>query len=310
MRLVFFGTAEFAVPSLRALLNAGHEITAVVTAPPRPAGRGQRLRASPVDDAARRIGLNVLQPLDPNDPAFVNLVVTLQPELGVLVAYGSILRRRLLEIPRRGMLNLHPSLLPRYRGAAPIQRCLMDGVQETGVAVIRMERKVDAGAIAALERTPVGPEETAGELSARLAEAGARLLVAVVDRMASGEVTAVPQDHTCASTAPKITKTDRAVDWNRPAARVHNLIRALSPEPGAVTALRGRRLVLLRSRPVAQSATGPPGTVMVECGSLTVACADTAVELLELRPEGGKTVCGTDFIHGYRLKPGERMVQP
>lgn len=310
MRLIFLGTSDFAVPALRALHAAGHDIAAVVTAPPRPAGRGQRLQASPVDDAARRLGLAVLQPADPNDRDFVGQLRALSPDLGVLVAYGYILRRRLLELPRHGLLNVHPSLLPRYRGAAPIQRCLMDGATETGVAIIRMSRAVDSGDVVAIERIAVGPDENAGELSARLSELGARLLASAVERLAAGELSAEPQDSCRASPAPKIGKADRIVDWNSTALSVHNRIRALSPEPGAVTGFRNRRVVLLRSRALPGAAGAEPGTLSVEPCGLSVACADCRLELLELRPEGGKSISGVDFCHGYRPRPGERMARP
>jgi methionyl-tRNA formyltransferase len=310
VRLIFLGTSDFAVPALRSLVAAGHEFAAVVTAPPRPAGRGRRLTASPVDDAARRLELPVLQPVDPNDLAFVEALHALAPELGVLVAYGYILRRRLLAVPRHGLLNLHPSLLPRYRGAAPIQRCLMDGAAETGVAVIRMSRAVDAGDVVALERAAVGPDETAGELSARLAELGARLLVRSVSDLAQGRLAPRPQDPSGATAAPKIDKSDRVVDWSAPAQACHDRIRALSPEPGAVSGFRGRRVVLLRSRRLDAPAGAEPGTLASESAGVSVACSDRRLELLQLRPEGGKTISGIDFCHGYRVQPGERMAPP
>jgi methionyl-tRNA formyltransferase len=310
VRLVFFGTSDFAVPALCSLYAAGHEFAAVVTAAPKPAGRGRLLTASPVDDAARRLGLPVLQPADPNEVTFTETMRALAPDLGVLVAYGHILRRRLLAVPRLGLLNLHPSLLPRYRGAAPIQRCLMDGAAETGVAVIRMKRQVDAGDVVALERTAVDPDEVAGELSARLAEIGARLLAGTVADLAEGRLSPQPQDEAAATAAPKIDKADRLVDWTAPAQSCHDRIRALSPEPGAVTGFRGRRVVLLLSQRLGSSADSEPGTLFPGPTGVSVACSDRRLELLRLRPEGGKTISGLDFCHGYRVQPGERMALP
>jgi methionyl-tRNA formyltransferase len=186
----------------------------------------------------------------------------------------------------------------------------MDGAQETGVAVIRMSRAVDSGDVVALERAAIGPDETTGELSARLSQVGARLLVTAIDRLAAGGLEPEPQDPCCASPAPKIDKSDRIVDWSATALCVHNRIRALSPEPGAVTAFRGRRVVLLRSRALPAPAGAEPGALSVEPCALSVACADRRLELLELRPEGGKTISGVDFCHGYRPQPGERMARP
>jgi methionyl-tRNA formyltransferase len=280
----------------------------VVTAPARPSGRGRKLVPSPVESAAVDIALPHVSPENPNDPQFVSALKDADPAACVLVAYGYILKETLLDVPRLGFFNLHPSLLPAYRGAAPIQRSLMDGVTRTGISVIAMSWRVDAGDIVAQQPVEVGPDETAGELSARLAEAGARLLAEVLKKLAAG--TPLPravQDPSRATTAPKIAKPDRVIHWASPAAEIHNRIRALSPEPGAVTHFRDRQLVLLRSRIADSPVRAEPGTILDSKTGLLVAAGTGAVELLELRPEGGKTQSGKAFSNGHRPAPGERL---
>ncbi|HDR00044.1 MAG TPA: methionyl-tRNA formyltransferase, partial [candidate division WOR-3 bacterium] len=251
----------------------------------------------------------VLDPPDCNDPAFVARLAELKPELGVLVAHGSILRPPLLAVPARGFINLHPSLLPCWRGAAPIQRALMAGADETGVTIIRMNERVDAGDILAREAHPVGPEETFGELAARLAEAGARLLLDTIDRLTREEVAGLPQNPSRACPAPRIRTEDRRLDWSRPARQLHDHVRALSPHPGAVAGFRGRRLLILRSRivPDAPADDTPAGTFLLDRPGLAVRTGDGALELIELRPEGGRLQPGRDFRNGARLVPGERL---
>lgn len=301
----FFGTSEFAVPTMKALVAAGHEVRPVVTAPPKPSGRGRRLIPSPVETCARELGLEVLAPASPNAPEFVSLLKPGRPDVGVLVAYGFILRQALLDAPRLGFLNVHPSLLPAYRGAAPIQRALMDGVKRTGVSVIAMARAVDAGDIVAQATIEVGPDETSGELSARLSDVGARLLLESVRQTGDGSLARIAQDPALATVAPKIQKSDRAIDWSRPAEQVHDIIRGLAPEPGAVTKFRGRQLVLLRARTA--SGTAEPGQLVADGSGLKVGTGSGLIELLELRPEGGKTQTGRAFVNGHRPGPGERL---
>lgn len=310
MRVIFCGTAEFAVPSLRALHDAGHTILAVITAPPRPAGRGRRLRASPVDTAARRLGLPVRQPENPNDQEFVLELAALRPEIGILVAYGCILSQRLLTLPRLGFINVHPSLLPAYRGAAPVPRCLMDGVTETGVTVIRMNRKVDAGDILACVRTPVSIDETAGELTERLSRLGADLLVKTLPGIADGSITGRTQDHTRATPAPKLTPADRPVEFGQSSLAVHNHIRALSPDPGALTSFRQRRLILLRSRLTDRNASGRPGSIQLTDDGFEVSCVDKTLAIIQLKPEGGKAMSVSDFCNGFHPRSGEELTPP
>jgi len=309
LRVAFFGTSDFAVPVLERIAGSGHTVNPVVTSAPKPSGRGRKLLPAPVEDAAVGLGLAVSRPADPHAPESVELLRAAEPDVGILVAYGHILRQRLLDIPRLGFYNLHPSLLPLYRGAAPIQRTLMDGRTRTGVTVIAMSRAVDAGDIVAQSETDVRADETYGELSSRLAQMGADLVVETLRRIETGTLTRIAQDPTRATPAPKLAKNERTIDWSQLASVIHNRIRAMSPEPGAVTALRGKRLFLLRSRVSLADATEEPGTLLGSSG-LIVAAGKGAVELLDVQPESGKVQSGKAFRNGHRLMPGERFTSP
>jgi methionyl-tRNA formyltransferase len=308
VRVAFFGTSEFAVPALRALAEHGHAVSPVVTAPARPSGRGRKLVPSPVEQAARALGLVVLAPEDPNDEAFLKDMAAHQPDVAVLAAYGCILKTPLLRLPPRGFLNIHPSLLPRYRGAAPIQRAILAGEQETGVTVIVLSEQVDAGDIVKQVAVSIGPDETAGELSQRLAATGARLVLEALTRLEKDTGSRTPQDPGLATRAPKLAKSERNIDWHETAPRIHNRIRALSPEPGAVTSFRERRIVLLRSRLHETPERGEPGLVLVQLPGLLVATGAGAIEIAELKPDGSRVQTGQDFRNGHRPVPGERLV--
>jgi methionyl-tRNA formyltransferase len=307
VRVAFFGTSEFAVPALSALVGSAHTVAPVVAAPAQPSGRGRKLVPSPVEQEARALGLAVLSPEDPNAPTFVAELQTQGPDVAVLAAYGYILKPPLLAVPALGFLNIHPSLLPKYRGAAPIQRAILAGEQQTGVTVIVLSEQVDAGDVVEQEAVPVGPDETAGELSQRLADAGARLVLDALARFGESRITRTPQDPNLATGAPKITKLERSVDWRDSAEGVHNRIRALSPEPGAVTSFRQRRIVLLRSRLHPTTDGGEPGQLLVRHSGLVVATGSGAVEIVELKPEGKRAQTGSDFRNGHRLVAGERF---
>ncbi len=306
MRVLFFGTSAFAVPALERIVRE-HEIVAVVTQPPRPRGRGRRPSPSPIEETARRLQLKVLTPDDPNAKDFLSTLAAFQPEIGVLVSYGCILQQSLLDLPPRGFVNLHPSLLPAYRGAAPIQRALMDGCTETGVSVIVMRRKVDAGDILAQRNVSIGTEETAGELSARLAAIGAELLADTLFRLEKNRIQATPQDSSRATPAPKIKDSERLIRWSRPATALHNLIRALSPTPAAYTFFRSRRILVLRSRLIALPSCEPPGTILTSYPGLAVTTGAGTLELLEVKPESGRPQSGQSFRNGYRPTPGEKF---
>lgn len=308
MRVAFFGTSEFAVPALRALAESGHRVGPVVTAPTRPSGRGHKLVPGPVEQEARTLGLTVLAPEDPNDPAFITELASLRPDVAILAAYGCILKTSLLRVPPRGFLNIHPSLLPRFRGAAPIQRAVLAGEPETGVTVIVLSEQVDAGDIMKQVAVAIGPDETAGELSHRLAEIGAGLLLEALTRLEKNAGSRTPQDPGLATRAPKIDKSERNIDWRETAPRIHNRIRALSPEPGAVTSFRERRIVLLRSRLHDTPERGEPGLLLLQHQGLLVATGGGAIEIAELKPEGSRVQTGADFRNGHRPVPGEMLV--
>lgn len=310
MRLVFFGTGDFAIPALRLLNESGHEVACAVTAAPKPAGRGRRLVPSPVAEAANRMGIRVLAPVDPHTSEVVAELTSMNPDAGVLAAYGLILRPVLLGLFRLGIVNIHPSLLPAYRGAAPIQRQIMNGETRGGVTLIALSEQVDAGDILARTEADISPNETGGELANRLAAVGAELLLRVLESLGQDDVQRTPQDSAQATAAPRIRSSDRIIDWSRPVSEVHNLVRALSPKPGAVTSFRGHRLLVLRSRPLKQVIGLPPG-VLADCrGNLSVACGNGVIELVEVKPEGSRAQTGKEFCNGRHPRPGERLGWP
>jgi len=308
MRLVFMGTPDFAVPSLRALLDAGYRPVAAVTVPDRPVGRGQRMQPSAVKEAAETAGLPVLQPESLRDEAFRAELAALDPDVIVVVAFR-ILPPEVYGLAKRGAFNLHASLLPAFRGAAPINRALMAGVAETGVTTFFLQPKVDTGEMILQRRVPVGPDETAGELHDRLAEVGAEAVVETVRRIERGEAEAVPQDDARASPAPKLFKEDMAVDWTQPARRVHDHVRALSPYPAAWATLPdGSQLKLFRTAVAEESGRlGAPGEVLEAGERIVVACGEGAVELLALQREGKRRMDARDFLNGYPLEVGARL---
>ncbi|MBN2465052.1 methionyl-tRNA formyltransferase [candidate division WOR-3 bacterium] len=307
MQVAFFGTSEFAVPALRALAATTHKVGPVVAAAARPSGRGRKVVPSPVEQEARRLNLPVLTPRNPNGRAFIAELESQRPDVAVLAAYGYILKPGLLDLPRLGFLNIHPSLLPQYRGAAPIQRSILAGDRETGVTIISLSEQVDAGDIIVQEKASIGEDETAGDLSQRLAEVGARLATNALALLESGAAGRTPQDSAQATPAPKVTKDERDIDWAQPARQIHNRIRALSPEPGAVTSFRGKRVVLLRSRVSPLPERGGPGEVLVRQPGLIIAAGSGLLEITELKPEGKSIQTGRDFCNGSRPEGGDRF---
>ena len=292
------GTPDFAVPSLDALVAAGLAPVAVVTVPDRPAGRGQTMRASAVKEAAERHGIAVLQPETLRDAAFQAELEALAPDVIAVVAFR-ILPREVYETARVGAFNLHGSLLPAYRGAAPIARALMDGVAETGVTTFLLRPSVDTGDVILTRRTPVGPDETAGDVHDRLAVIGAEATVETVRRLAAGDARPEPQDDSRASPAPKLVRDHARIDWAQPARRVHNHVRALSPTPGAWTEWNGETLKVLRTRAEAESGrAGAPGEVVEASPRLVVACAEGAVEVLEAQREGKRRMSAAEMLRG------------
>ncbi len=305
MRIVFFGTPDFAVPTLDALLASDHTVVAVVTQPDRPRGRGQRTVAGPVKSRALAAGVPVLQPDRLKDPSFVDAFSALRTDLGVVAAYGRILPESLIATPALGMINVHASLLPRYRGAAPVHRAVIAGEGETGVTIMRVVKALDAGPMLARTVRPIGPDETSAEVEADLSRLGAALLVQTVDRLAAGPIEETPQDEAAATYAPRLTRVDGIVDWRLSAGAIHNLIRGLHPWPHAFSSLNGRRYILLRSEPRAGDSGTAPGTIVAAAGDLLeVAAGSGTVRLLELQPEGKRPLTAREFLAGHRIPPG------
>lgn len=308
LRVVFFGTPEFALPTLDAILQSRHVVVGVVTQPDRPRGRGQKLTDAPVKMRARQARLTLLQPGTVRDPSFLSALAGLKADIGVVAAYGKILPEDVLAVPRLGMINVHASLLPRYRGAAPVHRAIMAGELETGVTIMRVVKGLDAGPMLADTRRPIGRDETSLEVERDLAAAGASLLVATLDRLAHGQVPETPQDESAASYARRLTKDDGLIDWSRPADRVHDQIRGLHPWPHAHSFLQGSRLILLRSVASAAAAGAPPGTILAARGNeLHVATGAGVVELTEVQAEGKRPMNVRDFLAGHRLTAGDRF---
>jgi methionyl-tRNA formyltransferase len=305
LRLVFMGTPDFAVPSLDALVEAGYRPAAVVTVPDRPKGRGQTLQASAVKEAAASHDLWVLQPERLDDPDFITELKDLEPEVIAVVAFR-ILPPEVYSLATKGAFNLHASLLPQYRGAAPINRAVMAGEIETGVTTFLLEPTVDTGDVILMRRLGIGADETAGELHDRLAELGAEVVVETVQHLEAGTAEVRAQDGSRASRAPKLFKEDAEIDWARPAEEVHNHVRGLSPYPAAWTTHEGTLLKVYRTELTRGS--GEPGEVIEATGSeLVVACGKRAVALLELQREGKARMTAEEFLNGYTFEPGDRL---
>jgi methionyl-tRNA formyltransferase len=304
MRIVFMGTPDFAVPTLRALLDAGHDIVAVYTQPPRPAGRGMALRPSPVQQEAAQAGVSVRVPASLKSLDEQARFRALDADTAVVVAYGLILPSAILEATRHGAFNVHASLLPRWRGAAPINRAVMAGDTETGVSIMRITEGLDAGPVCLEGRLPIGREETAGELHDRLANLGAGLIVEALVKLEAGELECAAQPDAGITYAEKIKPDETRIDWTQPAPKVRDMIRGLSPSPGAWFELefagRTERVRALRTTLVELS--GTPGVVLDD--HLTIACGEGAVRLTELQRAGKRPMPAEDFLRGVKLGPG------
>lgn len=312
LRIVCFGTPEFAVPTLRELLASRHRVVTVVSQPDRPKGRGLHLRPTPTKQLAASRGVPVMQPLRLKDDAFLQAVRDLRPDLGVVAAYGRILPDALLAIPRLGMINVHASLLPAYRGAAPVHRAVIAGEAETGVSIMRVVKELDAGPVFATVRTPIDEDDTSVGVESRLATLGATLLVDVVDHIAAGRAVEVPQDHARATHAPKITREEGRIDWSLPAAAVHNLVRGLQPWPMVSVWIGGVRHLVHKTRVSSEPAAGASGTI-VEAGRgrLAVAAGDGAsVDVLEIQPEGRRVMTASEFLASRRIDVGSPVTPP
>ncbi|MBW5486245.1 methionyl-tRNA formyltransferase [Streptomyces bambusae] len=308
MKLVFAGTPEVAVPALDALIASGrHEVAAVVTRPDAPAGRGRRLVASPVAQRAEEAGIEVLKPARPRDEDFQARLREIAPDCCPVVAYGAILPKSALDIPRHGWVNLHFSLLPAWRGAAPVQHSLMAGDTVTGASTFRIEEGLDSGPVFGVLTEEVRPTDTSGDLLTRLAFAGAGLLAATMDGIEDGTLRAVPQPAEGVSLAPKITVEDARVDWTAPALRADRVVRGCHPAPGAWTVFRGERLKLVSVGLAGDRTDLAPGELAVSKNSVHVGTGSHAVELLWVQPQGKKPMRGADWARGVRIAPGERL---
>jgi methionyl-tRNA formyltransferase len=315
LRVVFFGTPRFAVPTLRALLESRHRVVGVVSQPDRPRGRGQVLQPTPVKAVALEAGLPVLQPTRLKAEETLAEVRALGADLGVVAAYGRILPDALLALPPRGLVNVHASLLPAWRGAAPIHRAVMAGDSETGVTIMRVVAELDAGAMLARARTPIGPDETSAQLESRLAELGAALLVETLDPLEAGTLVEEPQDASRATYAARLTREESPIDWSKPAGEIHNRVRGLQPWPTTVCVISGRRVAVLASRPepdaMAAGALDPGTVIEARAERLVVACGrGSALALLILQPEGRRTMNTREFLSGHRVVPGTRCTAP
>lgn len=318
LRIVFFGTPDFAVPSLERLIASRHPIAGVVTRPDRPRGRGQRPCDSPVKALARRHDLRILQPERLKDEAFLRALADLGADLGIVAAYGKILTDRILATPRLGMINVHASLLPKYRGAAPVHRAIIAGERETGVTIMRVVGELDAGPLLAREVRPIGPDETSDALERDLAALGADLLVRAVEDLAAGRARETPQDAARATYAHRLTKAEGLIDWSLPARDIHNRVRGLHPWPHAYTHLGGDRFIVLRTavdeddgshaigrdRRAGEVFEASPRAFRVAAG------AGSSLRILDIQPEGRRPMAAREFLAGHRLTAGAVFGKP
>ena len=307
-RILFMGTPEFAVPSLEALHASRHAVTAVVTRPDRPKGRGRKLTPPPVKVAARRLGYHVEQPGCIHQPACLSFLKSQAPDLIVVIAFGRLLKPHHFAIPRHSVLNVHASLLPRHRGPAPIQWAIINGDRETGVTTMVMAEELDAGDILLQARTPIAPDDTAATLHDRLAAMGAPLLVESLDRMAEGRLQPVPQDPSLVTRAPLLKKKDGRIPWDQPTTAIDCFVRGMTPWPGAFTFLGDLRLKIFKVRPALLSEPAPPGTVLPGfADEIRVATGDGALAILEIQGASGRRMPIREFLKGNAIPPGSKL---
>ncbi|GAA2414553.1 methionyl-tRNA formyltransferase [Streptomyces coeruleofuscus] len=308
MKLVFAGTPEVAVPALDALLaSERHEVAAVVTRPDAPAGRGRRLVASPVAERAEEAGIEVLKPAKPKDPEFLERLGEIGPDCCPVVAYGALLPRVALDVPAHGWVNLHFSLLPAWRGAAPVQHAIMAGDEITGASTFLIEEGLDSGPVYGTVTEEIRPTDTSGDLLTRLAFAGAGLLAATMDGIEDGTLKAVPQPAEGVSLAPKVNVEDARIDWTAPALRVDRMVRGCTPAPGAWTVFRGERLKLIQVTPVPDRTDLAPGQISAGKNNVYVGSGSYAVELAWVQAQGKKPMRAADWARGVRIADGERL---
>ncbi|MFO1054097.1 MAG: methionyl-tRNA formyltransferase [Planctomycetota bacterium] len=309
LRIVFFGCGEYACPSLDALLAAGLRPDLVVTKPDSPRGRGRKIYPAEVRLHAEQLKLEVAQPSDPHDPEFVAALRKLKPTVGLVISYGVILKPELIGLPDLGMLNAHASLLPAYRGAAPIEFAVRDGVEETGVTIMRIVEELDAGDILLQERTRIGARETSGELRDRLAELSGKAFCRAVEMLKGGKVRFVPQDASKVSYARKIEKPDGVIDWSRPAEQIDRLVRAMTPKPGAQTRLGAKRFIVLEGE-IEEDLYGMGVTgAVLSAGEegIRVCTGKQLYRIVKIKPDNGRTMTAGEFVRGHSIPPDARF---
>lgn len=312
MRIVFMGTPDFAVPSLEALLQSDDTVVGVVTQPDRPKGRGQTLTPSAIKVSAQQHGIPILQPEKMKDPVFLDALRAWQPDLIAVTAFGRILPKVIVELPPRGCVNVHGSLLPKYRGAAPIQWAVINGERETGITTMLMDEGMDTGAMLLQERVPITPEETAGSLADTLAPVGGALLAETIRQLKAGSLVPQPQDHAKATMAPILKKEDGLIDWRLPATGIANRVRGLSPWPGAYTYAGQDRWLLWRASATdVSSIHAPPGTIVaVRTDALLAATGDRLLAITEVQPANSRRMTAMQFLAGHASPVGTRLSSP
>ncbi len=309
LRILFFGSSDFAIPSLKALKEGGHAPLLVVTKPDAPRGRGKKIYDSEVKLAAQELGLAVAQPADPHDPGFLAQLRELKPDLGIVVSYGVILKPEMLALPRHGLINAHASLLPLYRGAAPIQHALRDGRTETGVTIMRIVEKLDAGDMLLAASTPIDPRENAGALRERLADLSGRALLDAVARIAGGTAVYTPQDEGKATYAPKVEKIHGVIDWRLPAREVDLLVRAMTPKPGAQTRLGNKRFIVIEGtvEPDVYGMGIPGGLQSSGEEGIRVCTGKDLYRITRIKPDNGRNMTAGEWVRGHHISPDARF---
>ncbi|MEK6682860.1 MAG: methionyl-tRNA formyltransferase [Nitrospirota bacterium] len=304
MKIIFMGTPEFAAPSLDALLNSKHNVAAIVTQPDKPAGREKRLTPPPVKVRALKAGLTVLQPERIKDEGFLNALSELNPDIIVVAAYGKILPAKILHLPKYGCINVHASLLPKYRGAAPINWAIINGENEAGITIMQMDEGLDTGDILLQEGIPIAKDDTTGTLSVRLSQLGAKLLIKALEAIDVGRIKAIPQDNSKASFAPILKKGTGRIDWTREAEDIYNMVRGMDPWPGAFTYYKGEMWRVWKTA-VGNNRNGTPGTVInVDGGKIDIACGKGVISITEMQPANKRRMAVSDFLRGNKIETG------
>lgn len=308
MKIIFFGSDDLGIPGLEALLENNYQVIGVITSPDKPKGRGLKILPNPIKEKAEKLSLPIYQPVDPNNEDFISRLKELKPDLGILISYGKILKRDLIEIFKKGIINIHFSLLPKYRGAAPIQRALMNGEKETGLTAFLLNEKLDAGPIIYQEKIEIENEDNYGSLKEKLKESSKDFIIKAIEKYLNNEPV-IYQDDGLATYAPKIKKEERKINWEKDKEKIFNQIRALSPIPGAYTLFRNEQLIILKSEisqnELKETSELPYGGILIFNKCLYVKCANSFLRIKELKPSGKKIISDLDFINGYRLKTGD-----